>query len=188
MTGHGWTKHTAFVLGAVAAFVAISVSTEWPWWEYAFMSDNSPVAWLSSALLVANAAIALNLAVSRGLPAGPGYMLAAALAMLACDEQFQLHERLKFSIGGGAAGNAPAWLVGIGGLACLVVLMRIVTSRAARVLIATGVAIGIFALWVDLGTPPAMLARSEELYEVLAESVFLCGLLEISRSQVQSAS
>jgi len=176
------------VLGAVGAFVAIGVVAEWPWWEYAFMSDESPVAWLSSALLVANAAVALNLALSKCLPAGPGYMLAAALAMLACDEQFQLHERLKSSPGGGTAGNAPTWLVGIGGLVCLAVLMRLVKSRAARVLIATAVSVGIFALWVDLGTPPAILARSEELYEVLAESLFLCGLLEISRSHVQSAS
>jgi hypothetical protein len=178
----GWPRHTAVVLGAVAAFVAVSVFAEWPWWEYAFMSDESPVAWLSSALLVANAAVALNLALSRSLRPGPGYTLAAALAMLAVDEQFQLHERLKSSTGGGAAGNAPTWLVGIGGLACLAVLMRIVKSRAARVLIAAAVSVGIFALWVDLGTPPAVLARSEELYEVLAESLFLCGLLEISRS------
>jgi hypothetical protein len=80
-------------------------------------------------------------------------------------------------MGGGGAGDAPTWLVGIGGLTCLAVLMRIVKSRAARGLIAAAVALGIFALWVDLGTPPAVLARSEELYEVLAEGLFLCGLL-----------
>jgi hypothetical protein len=47
--------------------------------------------------------------------------------------------------------------------------------------------IGLFALWVDVATSPAILARTEELFEVVAESVFLCGLLEQARTQVQSA-
>jgi hypothetical protein len=55
----------------------VAAYQEWPWWEYAFLSDNSPVAWLSSALLVANAAVALGLTLSGSLTRFIGYPLTA---------------------------------------------------------------------------------------------------------------
>ncbi len=188
MAGRGWWKDTGMIVGAVTAFMMVSAYAAWPWWEFAFLSDGSPVSWLSGAMLVANAAIALNLTVTGSLPSKLGYALTAALAALALDEQFQLHERLQESAEFGSLGHLPTWLVGIGGLAFLVALLRTIKPRAGQGLIAAAVALGIFALWVDLGRPPAAVARLEEAYEVLAESLFLCGLFEVSKAQVQSAS
>ena len=57
---------------------------------------------------------------------------------------------------------------------------------AVRGLIASGLAMGLLAIWVDLGSPPETIRAFEEAFEVWAESLFLCGLLELSRSHVQS--
>jgi hypothetical protein len=180
-----WARHTAVVLAAVIIFVGAAVVGEWPWWEYAFLSDDSPLAWLSSALLFANAAVALMLTVMRLLPGSLGALVTMALSFLATDEQFLLHERWQETVGGVLA-FVPTILVGVGGVACLLWLRAVIRSRAALVLLACGVAVGIVGLWIDLGSPPSFLSRTEELYEVLAETLFLCGLLEAGRAHVQS--
>jgi hypothetical protein len=184
----GWSRHPTILLGFVAAFAAVATAAAWPWWEYAFLSDDSPLAWLSSALLLANAAVAMSLTVSRLLPARFGWLLTAALAYLAIDEQFQLHERMKELIGQGRFAELPTWLIGAGGVVCLFALMRIARQTSVRLLIIAAVSVGIFALWVDLGKPATAIARTEELYEVIAETLFLAGLIEVSRAQVQSGS
>ena len=158
-----------------------------PWWEYAFLSDDSPVSWLSGALLLANAVAALGLTLSGSLPPASGSLLSFALMVLALDEQFLLHERFKEIVPAGL-GNAPVFAIGSGGLLVLIVLGRAVRPRAARALLQAAVAMGLFALWVDVGHPPALIAQLEEGFEVIAEALFLSGLLEISRGQVQSAS
>jgi hypothetical protein len=53
----GWWRHTAMVLTAVMLFMAAAALANWPWWEFAFHSDMSPVSWLSGALLLANTAV-----------------------------------------------------------------------------------------------------------------------------------
>jgi hypothetical protein len=35
------------VLTAVMLFMAAAALANWPWWEFAFHSDMSPVSWLS---------------------------------------------------------------------------------------------------------------------------------------------
>jgi hypothetical protein len=184
----GWWRHTAVILTIVVLFMAGAALTDWPWWEYAFRSDMSPVSWLSSALLLANAAVALTLTLGAALPRALGAALSAALAALALDEQFQLHEQLQESFAAGRFGRAPTVAVGIGGVIAAVMLLRAVKPSAARALIAGGVAVGVFAIWVDLGSPPEAVAALEEAFEVIAESLFLCGLLELSRPHVHSSS
>jgi len=186
-TGERSTRHTVIVVGVVTALMAAAAWREWPWWEYAFLSDGSSVAWLSSALLMANAAVALSAALTRVLPLAAGSCLSAALAFLAIDEQFQVHEQFKSNVGGSGLGDAPTLLVGVGGVAGLVVFWRRLPTQTARALFALAVLSGVFALWVDLGSPPVVVGRLEEGFEVVAESLFLCGLLELARSQVQSA-
>lgn len=178
-----WWGHTAVVIAAVISFMAIAAASAWPWWEFAFLSDDSPVSWLSSALLLANAAVAFSLALSRVLPRGYGYCLTAALTTLSLDEQFLLHERIQEAT---PLGNLTTWLVAIGGAAFVMLLWRASKSASARMLLASALAIGIFAIGVDLLLPATAVGRIEEAYEVLAESLFLCGLLEISRDQLQS--
>ena len=185
MRQHAWWLHTSAVVGAVLAVMAWAAWDALPWWEYAFLSDDSPVSWLSSALLIANAAVALNLSLTRMLPPFIGGSMAPALTLMALDEQFLLHERFKASVP--AVGNAPAVLVGIGGLGILVVLLNAVRSLAARWLFAVAVVVGLFALGIDVGTSHTSVALFEEGFEVIAEAMFLSGLLEASRAQVQSA-
>lgn len=187
MRQHRWWLHTTIVVGAPVLFMAIAAWWSQPWWEYAFLSDDSAVSWLSSALLMANAAVAFNLALTGALPLAVGSVITASLAILSADEQFLLHERFKESVPPWA-GNTPTVLVGLGGVVVLVLLSRSVRSQPARWLIAASVALGVFALWVDLGSPPSTIARLEEGFEVVAEALFLSGLLEVSRAQVQSAS
>ena len=181
-----WWLHTTVLVGAALLFMAFMSWTSQPWWEYAFLSDDSAVSWLSSALLMANAAVALNLGLAGPLRPGLGVLMATALSVLSADEHFLLHERFKESVPG-PLGDAPTALVGVGGVALLFLLNRDIKTAAARSLVFTAVAVGVFALWIDLGSPPAILARLEEGFEVLAEALFLSGLLEISRTQVQSA-
>lgn len=104
--------------------MAIAAWQEWPWWEYAFLSDGSPVSWLSSALLAAGAAVALNLTVARRLRGVVGILLPPALAVLVLDEQFQGHERLKEAVGPGALATIPMIAVGIGGVFFLVAVLK----------------------------------------------------------------
>jgi hypothetical protein len=187
MRQHAWWLHTSAVVGTVIVVMAWAAWTALPWWEYAFLSDDSPVSWLSSALLMANAAVALNLSLTRVLAPFIGGPMALALALMALDEQFLLHERFKASVPA-VMGNAPAMLMGIGGLGILVVLMNSVRSLAARWLFAIAVVVGLFALGIDVGTSQSSVALFEEGFEVMAEALFLSGLLEASRTQVQSAS
>jgi hypothetical protein len=182
---HGWIIHSTIVLTAIAIFVVAAVVAEWPWWEYAFLSDRSAVSWLSSALLIANAAAALTLTVSRSLSVAWGALLTTSLTWLALDEQFLLHERWKEMTGPGL-GNVPIVMIGIGGVVFVTGVRGALDPSAWR-LIVSAVVIGLFALWVDIGNPPAALARTEELFEVIAESVFFCGLVEQARAHVQSA-
>lgn len=176
------------MLGVVTAFMAAAAWREWPFWEYAFFSDGSAVAWLSSALLLANAAVALAATLIRAWPPITGGVLSAALAFMAADEQFQLHEQFKAALAPSRLQDAPTMLVGVGGVMLLVVVRRQLVTRTSRVLFASAVACGVFALWVDLGSPPAIVGSLEEAFEVIAESLFLCGLLELARVQVQSGS
>ena len=186
MRQDAWWLHTSAVVGAAVLVMVWAAWTALPWWEYAFLSDDSAVSWLSSALLMANAAVALNLSLTRVLPPLIGGPMALALTLMAIDEQFLLHERFK--TWAPAIGNAPAMLVGVGGLGVLVVLLNSVRSAAARWLCSIAVVVGLFALGVDLGTSQTSVALFEEGFEVIAEALFLSGLLEASRAQVQSAS
>jgi hypothetical protein len=115
---------------------------------------------------------------------------------MALDEQFMFHERFKYGYAaattgegtGGALGHAPTLAVGIVGIVMASWFAWQVPSRTAGRLMIAAVAVGIFGLWIDLGRPPALLARTEEAYEVLAESLALCALLEAPRRHVHSSS
>lgn len=193
----GWWLHSTVVVASAVLFMAVAAWQSLPWWEYAFLSDDSPVAWLSSALLVANAAVAFKLTLDRSLSRLFGGALSMAFVGLALDEQFMLHEWFKYTYASGGAtaglvqapvGDLPALFVGLGGLLMLIAFVRVVSRKPARGLMVTAVVVGVFALWVDLGSAPVWLTRTEEGYEVLAESLTLCALLEVARGHVHSSS
>jgi hypothetical protein len=167
-------------------------------WEHAFLSDDSRVSWLSSALLMGNAILAFKLTLDRALPRWLGFGSTCALLLLAVDEQFMLHERYKHmrllqlssshAVLASWLADVPIILVALGGIAFVWMLSRGIPGRAAKNLLRVAVALGVFAVWIDVGHPPAWLALFEEAYEVLAESLFLSGLLAVRGIQVQSSS
>lgn len=130
-----WLFHTIAVVGASCAFMIVTAWMAQPWWELVFLSDDSPVSWLSSALLMANAVLVLKLTLDDALPRVLGYSTNCVLLLLAVDEQFMLHERYKHSrllqrsssdaVLVSWLGNVPIILVALGGIAfCVVVLPR----------------------------------------------------------------
>ena len=80
------------VLAAALGFMAVSAWSYAPVWERAFRSDASPVAWLSSALLLTLVAMSLRVMSDGGLPRWLGGWMAFAMLLLALDEQFMWHE------------------------------------------------------------------------------------------------
>src|SRR5574343_385143 len=84
------------LLAAVLGYLLLSAWILAPAWERAFRSDASPVAWLSSALLLTLSITTLRLMGERALPPLLGAWLTLAFAVLALDEQFMLHELWKF--------------------------------------------------------------------------------------------
>jgi hypothetical protein len=204
----GWAWRVGCVLAFLLLFIAVSVWAYLPWWDMAFRSDTSPLSWLSSALLFASAMLALQLGAARAFPRGFSLWLAASLLLLSIDERFMLHEYWKYHCyqwawcalpeAGkiDALGDLPMLLVGAVGVATWAWLYRAVASRVARALLSLAVFIGVFfALGTHYGVAghwlPASWSFLEELFEVCAETFFLCGLIETGAfrpSQVQSAS
>jgi hypothetical protein len=193
-----WVRRTATVLLGVLAFVGVSLWAYLPFWELALRSDNAPVAWLSSALLFACAALAWTARAQGRLPHGLGALLSAALVLMALDEQFGFHELWKYRCAEWTGwcsrvvpgrvhwlGDAPMALVGIFGVGTLVVLHRAVASSVVRGHLVAAVFVGVvLALGTHFGhlsgVLPAAINRLEEVFEVLAEALFLCALVELN--------
>jgi hypothetical protein len=207
----GWRWRTASVLLGVLIFTLISLWAYLPFWELALRSDNAPVAWLSSALLFACAAQAWAALAQHKLPRGLGALLVAALVLMALDEQFSYHEHWKYHCAEWASwcaraspghvhwlGDAPMALVGIVGVVALVAMHRAVASKLVRAHLAAAVFVGVvLALGTHfghlIGALPESVSRLEEVFEVLAEALFLCALVELNvlpqvQRQVQSSS
>lgn len=144
------------------------------------MSDNTAISWLSSAQLWAMAVLALRLTSERTLPALLGWWLALSMTVLACDEQFMLHEQWKY----GCIDWLPAcryWVitelpmlsVAVFGVASIVWFACAIRSRAARTMLWASLLVGVFALWLDLFAGSLPLSPYEEGFECLAEALFV---------------
>lgn len=194
---HGWRAWPGVVyLLSMTIFVTGAVVLYWPTPEFAFLSDQSPVSWLSSAQLWALALLALRLGMERVLPFGMAVWLGLAMVGLACDEQFMLHEQWKYGCAAWWSACRMDWvtelptiLVGGLGLLTLLALHRAMPPRPARILMWSGFAVGVVALALDLSGWGAALLRYEEGLEVVAEALFaaaLLGLPATPKSQVHS--
>lgn len=155
-----------------------------PLWERAFRSDNSPISWLSSAQLWGLSLISLRLGTDRSLPRADALWLCAAMAGLAMDEQFMLHEQWKYGCQDWTGLCRHAWarelpmLVVAGcGLATMLWLHRRLGPGLPRRLLWAAVGIGVWAIALDQLPMPAEIAVFEEGFEVLAETLFLGTLL-----------
>lgn len=170
-------------LVVVLLFVLGATWQAWPMPEAAFRSDRSPLAWLSSAQLWATLAIVLRLAFDGVLRPRLGAWLVAAMAWLAFDEQFMLHEIWKYRCADWTSlcqerwiTELPTLLVGALGAATGVWLHRVVPDVRSRLVLWAAIACGVLALVVDQAGAPVTLVLYEEGLEVLAEALFL-GLL-----------
>lgn len=191
-----WSR-TIVVLSGVGLFIALSAWAYMPWWELAFRSDKSPVSWLSSSLLFACAALALQSRAQRGLSLSLSSWLTVSMLALALDEQFLFHEYWKYHCSEWLSlcalpslayvdllGDAPMVLVGCIGIATGFILSREIDTPIARKLILAAIIFGVvLALGTHfghaIGLLPAWFNRYEEVFEVLSETLFLCALLEI---------
>ena len=164
------------LLAAVLGYLLLSAWMLAPAWERAFRSDGSPVAWLSSALLLTLSITALRLLGERALPRLLGAWLAVAFLALALDEQFMLHELWKFrchewttACQHSTVRQAPMLAVAVVGLLTLAWLHRALLHPGTRALLWAGLTVG----WSDRGlaghrrrpvarsaTAPALAARA----------------------------
>ena len=172
------------VLGGALAFMVVAVIWYWPTPEFAFLSDNSPVSWLSSAQLWSIALLTVRLGTDRSLPVSVSVWLGGAMIVLACDEQFMFHEHWKYgchqwlpACGHRWGTELPIIAVGVVGAATMVWLHRLLPNRYARGWLWSSLAVGGLAIIVDLFNWPTPLVRAEEALEVLAEALFAGTLL-----------
>lgn len=176
----------ALVLAAAIGFMAISAWNYAPVWERAFRSDTSPVSWLSSALLLTLAAMALRLMADGGLPQGLGAWVAAAMLLMALDEQFMFHELWKYRCHEwttlcrfDTVRELPMLAVGGVGMLTIAALHRAMDSRLSRVLLWAGLAVGLWAITVDQVAMPYPIAELEEAFEVLAQALVLAAFITL---------
>ncbi len=183
------------LLAAVLGYLLLSAWIYAPAWERAFRSDASPVAWLSSALLLTLSITALRLLGEGALPRLLGGWLAVAFLLLALDEQFMLHELWKFRCHEWTAAcqnstvrEAPMLAVAAVGLCTMAWLHRALGHSSTRALLWAGLAVGWLAIavdqwpevqarWSSLPALPPLLATLEEGLEVVAQALVLGALL-----------
>lgn len=180
----------ALVIAAALAFMAVSAWSYAPVWERAFRSDASPVSWLSSALLLTLAAMALRLMADGGLPRWLGGWTAGAMFLMALDEQFMFHELWKYRCHEWTplcrfdlAREAPILAVGGVGALTIAALHRAMRSRLSRALLWAGLGVGLWAIAVDQVAMPSPIAELEEAFEVLAEALVLAAFVSLPPAQ-----
>lgn len=177
---------SAFSLLAAMVFMLTATLLYWPSPEIAFRTDESPVAWLSSAQMWGMALLALRLARDSILPRTLCFWLALAMAGMAFDEQFMLHEHWKYGCIDWFAQCRHAWvtelpmfLVGALGVATALWLHKSLPQRPLQALLWAALCVGLFALWLRFGGSPAELLPYKAALLVLAQALFAGMLLGI---------
>lgn len=172
-----------FALSLTAIFILI----RWPLWEESLMSDNSPVAWLSSAQLLALSLLAFRLGLDGTLGRGLSLWLGASMAYMALDEQLMLHEYWKYGCGEwlqlcryGWVRELPMLSIAVLGVPTVALLARAIPDRLFRTFLFASLGCGAFAIFVDLSDISIALSRLEETFEVVAEALFVGALLMAS--------
>jgi len=186
------------ILGVfIAVFLGSATYFYWPWPERVFASDGSPQEWLSSSLLFAGSILALSIGYRR-VALWLWGTLALGLLIMALDERFMGHERIKeyllFRVFQGDLTKLKGW----GDVPMLIYPLGAVVGwrwvRSEILNLSTRYAM----LWAfGLGAVRVGLLFAHDAYahfleqgiEILAEAVFLYALLiESAEAQVQSSS
>jgi hypothetical protein len=172
-------------LAVCAAMYAGVVVSGWPDLVFAVALEDSPLAWMQAAALVACATVAASCAATeQGRTAHGWSLIALALLAAALDERFMGHERVQAGIthllGGSAAAKRASQLLLVSyipvGMFCVRWLHREMDRRAWR-WCGWALAVGTAALAMDVAFVTASPAVIEETLEFVAEALMLTGLL-----------
>lgn len=182
-----------YLAGSVL-FMLIAAALYWPTPEVAFRTDDSPVAWLSSAQLWATALLVMRLWNDSKLPRALCLWLAVAMMGMAFDEQFMLHEHWKYGCLEWTRACRFGWvtelsmlLVGGLGIVTGLWLHRSVSERILRTLLWLAISVGIFAVYLRFTQRPVDLLPYKAALLVIAEALFAAFLLAMPASdQVHS--
>jgi len=179
---------TLACLAISLAFMAVATALYWPVPELAFISDNTPVTWPSSAQLWTLVLLCLRLVVDRTLPVAMGVWLVLAMTALAFDEQFMLHEQWKYGCHVWLNACQHRWvtevpilLIGVFGTLSVVVLQHRMPNTTAKAVLWSALFMGGLAICLDLTGWPRQMAPYEEGLEVIAEALFAGTLLGWTR-------
>ena len=142
--------------------------------------ESSPGTWLSGVLLIMAAATALITGMRKGW--FPWYIASLFFFILAADERFMFHERLKEKIifSNSSAETSP-WLYELpvvfgtcAGIALTILLWRYL-RQTSRILLAMAAIAGIISVGFDITGAGVVW---EECFKLLAELLLVCALLK----------
>ena len=194
MTAELHRARRRLALGLVAAGIVtplLLAAARWPRYWLWIASEQTPMTWVQSVVLVLAGASALLVAVVLGLRREPQrerlswLVLAGGFVGLALDERFAVHERIRDGVLAPrgiriplltwiAPGDFLVLLLGLGGLAFLPVVLRLLScDRTARRLLLAGAALAVVAVGVDSINPETWSISAERLQQSLEEVVEL---------------
>ncbi len=177
------TRASACILSLTFAVLAGIVWAWWPDLAMALALEQSPLAWLQSTLLIA-CACAAGMRAMAGTGQTRWCTLALLLVLAALDERFMLHEQLQEFIvyrwfdgapQGGRWAAALTLLYGAVGLMAIAWLRASVSRPAWRWVLAA-LSVGLSAIGFDVAFDSVTMQVYEEVLEVSAEALLLCGL------------
>ena len=179
-------------LGIVAVLAPLLLAAvRWPRYWIWIASEQTPMTWLQSVVLVLASAAALLLAVLLWLrgdaaPARrPWQVLAVGFAALAVDERFALHERVRDGVLAPrgirvpflpwvAPGDFLVMAMAVTGLVVLPLVLRGLSGdRTARALFLVGVGLAAVAVGADSIDPTTWSLQAERVQQSLEEVVEL---------------
>lgn len=160
-------------------------AAQWPrWWSW-IASEQTPMTWLQSVVLVLAAAGCLLVAHLLRLTGRPRartwWLLATGFGALALDERFAVHERVRDGVLAPrdvtlpflpwvAPGDFLLLLVGLAGLALLPLVWRAVREDVgARRALAVGVLLAVLAVGMDSIDPSTWSLAAERVQQSLEE-------------------
>jgi len=179
-------------IAAPAALAAI----RWPAWWTDIAPEDSPMTWLQSVVLVV-AAVVAGLTGLSGRLAGTGradrgwFVLAAGFVVLAVDERFAIHERVRDGylaprgiaipfLPWVAPGDFLILIVGVTGLSLLPMVVRAVRSdRVALRALLVGVGLAVVAVGMDSIDPSTWTVAQERVQQTAEECVELASGLAL---------
>ncbi len=183
----------ALHLGFALLFMLVAALSYWPEPEVAFRTDESPVAWLSSAQMWALAVMSLHLWQERRLSNWLGLLLSSGMMLMAFDEQFMWHEHWKHGCQNWLAAcryetlrELPMLLVALGGVLVLRLLWRALQHRLSKGLLLCAIMLGWFALFLRFTQQPAFLLPYKAALLVLAQALFMGLLFSLSGASPSS--